>query len=364
MRTYKYHINDSVRQYSQNNDIVSILCSKQWFVVNNDEAQEVLVFLPNGKLILSINGDTQNLNWQFWNQNKTILINLTTEKGLLFFIDFYYEHIILALRKQGTEEYLFLIDSVSAYAKELTPLSNIQVIFDGIEVRERDKKSAELARKQQEERRRRQEEEKAAIERMKIEQAKKKEEEERQQKWEYEHSLPRLNEKIHHWEQHLSKLYHLRNQAQTELNTIGQEKTEYEEMFQKDKRIKVAKRVCRLYRSAKIWLISLLFVLIGLVICLQLSNLPDVDINGTTDYFVFRIACAICLLLCFSPTIFELLFLGRIEKFYDEHEKRLKSLDEHYRWQDNKLQMINNNIQTDEKILNDLRGDLRQYKTL
>ena len=121
MKTFIFNLADRWRQYSQELDVQEVLCAQSWCVFDNDESQEVLIFKRDGCLIISVNGDTQSYKWQYFTQNNSLLINHTDLKGTLLKPAFVNEKILI-FRKDGTNEYMFLMNEQSRDINE-TPLS-------------------------------------------------------------------------------------------------------------------------------------------------------------------------------------------------------------------------------------------------
>jgi polyhydroxyalkanoate synthesis regulator phasin len=132
MKTYLLDSIDRFKRYSQSLDVKTILCSKVWYVLNEDGDTENLIFQEDGNILVSINGCIKKLTWQYIPQNKSLNIMHTDTEGIMLkpaFID----GKVLAFQKPGTKECMFLIDdSVSSHEKILS-LDSIKNYLDQCE---------------------------------------------------------------------------------------------------------------------------------------------------------------------------------------------------------------------------------------
>lgn len=108
MKTYLLKIPEILRGISNKLDIIATLCDKSWIVFNDEGVRILLIFQDDGTLIVSRNGNVSKQKWSYIKANSTILIEDTKQSFLLHpaFID----NVIFALKQDGTEHHLFMID--------------------------------------------------------------------------------------------------------------------------------------------------------------------------------------------------------------------------------------------------------------
>lgn len=132
MKTYLLDSIDRFKRYSQSLDVKTILCSKAWYVLNEDGDTENLVFQDDGTVLVSINGSLKKYTWQYIPQNQSLNIMHTDTDGTMLKPAFLDSN-VLAFQKAGTKECMFLIDdSVNSHEKILS-LDSIKNYLDQCE---------------------------------------------------------------------------------------------------------------------------------------------------------------------------------------------------------------------------------------
>lgn len=109
MKTYILDIIGRFKKYSQQLDVKTILCSKAWYVLNEDGDTENLVFQEDGSVLVSINGSTTKHSWQYIPQNNSLNIMHSEKEGTMLKPAFM-DGKVLAFNKIGTKECMFLVD--------------------------------------------------------------------------------------------------------------------------------------------------------------------------------------------------------------------------------------------------------------
>jgi hypothetical protein len=109
MKTFVLSLPKSIQQYSQKLDVYALLCQHSWNSVNEDSSREILLFQRDGKVIGSVNGDTNIYTWQYFAQNNSLLLNITGSQGVLYKFAFCSKD-LLVLHKDGTNECLLLVN--------------------------------------------------------------------------------------------------------------------------------------------------------------------------------------------------------------------------------------------------------------
>ena len=120
MKTYILDTIERFKRYSQKLDVKTILCSKAWYVLNEDGDTENLVFQEDGSVLVSINGSTTKHTWQYIPQNNSLNIMHSEKEGTMLKPAFM-DGKILAFNKIGTKECMFLVDD-SINENEKIPL--------------------------------------------------------------------------------------------------------------------------------------------------------------------------------------------------------------------------------------------------
>lgn len=146
MRTYLINIPTQLKQKMQSLDVQSILTTTSWEVFNDEGVKEVFIFKPEGELLISSSGDVVKASWEYIPANQSLL--LTNGDQLTMFKPAFKDNIFLALQKDGTEEYLFMIDEKSKQFKERT-LAALRNYFAELEKRRIER---EIERKELEQR--------------------------------------------------------------------------------------------------------------------------------------------------------------------------------------------------------------------
>lgn len=108
MKTYFLNIPNELKKLSLKLDVKALLCSKTWEVFNLEGNKEIFIFQYDGSLFISTNGNVIISKWQFIPTNAAIII--TAEKNTTMLRPAFIDEIVLAMQKDGTKEYLFLID--------------------------------------------------------------------------------------------------------------------------------------------------------------------------------------------------------------------------------------------------------------
>ena len=125
MKTFVYNLIDRFSQYSQTLDVEAVLCQKCWYVINEELERECLIFQRDGKVIVSVNGDTKRYTWQYLSVSNSIIIDYDDLSGIML-KPAYFNQDILALRKDGTKECMFLIDDRVVEQDKVLALNDIE----------------------------------------------------------------------------------------------------------------------------------------------------------------------------------------------------------------------------------------------
>lgn len=145
MKTYILNSINRLINYSQNLDASAVLFDKSWEVFNESGEKELMIFRANSELLISRNGIIQKGKWElldFANMiidvgEKSYLLNAT-----------YVEEKLLALKLDGTKQYMIMIE---ANMKNRFFLNSIESIENYLELQyvkmeEKEKKEEEKIR--------------------------------------------------------------------------------------------------------------------------------------------------------------------------------------------------------------------------
>lgn len=144
MKTYVLDVLNKYKRYSERLDVKTILCNKSWLVFNDGCDKEVYIFQEDGSLILSLNGNVYNGNWQYITANKSIII--TVQKQSYMFHPYIFDNVVFVLQQDGTDSYAFMIDETQSKNFRPRTLMDISGYFEE-EVR-KEEDNQRLMRKQ------------------------------------------------------------------------------------------------------------------------------------------------------------------------------------------------------------------------
>ena len=175
MKTFLLSLPTQLKSFNDKLDVIGALCGKSWEVFNDEGVKQLFIFNTDGSLLITNNGRVIKSLWGFIPANSSIII--TADNETLMFKPAFYDNVIFALKQDGLERYLFMIDENN---KSLMPEVTLQALKQYFE-----NKASEIikqdpayiaARKREWE-----EKERRMIEQKKQEEERKKREEERKQ---------------------------------------------------------------------------------------------------------------------------------------------------------------------------------------
>lgn len=108
MKIYILNAVQRLKKYSQKLDAQAILYDKSWEVFNETGDKELMIFRTNNELLISRNGIVQKGKWELLDI-ANILIDVGEKTYLLNAS--YIEDELLALRLDGTEQYMVMIET-------------------------------------------------------------------------------------------------------------------------------------------------------------------------------------------------------------------------------------------------------------
>lgn len=132
MKTYLLDTIERFKRYSQKLDVKTILCSKAWYVLNEDGDTENLIFQEDATVLVSINGTLKKYTWQYIPQNQSLNIMHTDTDGTMLkpaFLD----GKVLAFQKTDTKECMFLIDDALNEQEKILTLGSVKAYLTACE---------------------------------------------------------------------------------------------------------------------------------------------------------------------------------------------------------------------------------------
>lgn len=136
MKTYLLDTINRIRRFSESLDVQTALCNRPWIVFNDSGEKEVLIFDPDGSVLITVNGVGVRSTWQWIPANKSLIINQHDDTIIMLHPE-YYNNSVMALNRDGTQEYAFLIDDNNRNGFPPRTLSELQSYFLSIEEKEK-----------------------------------------------------------------------------------------------------------------------------------------------------------------------------------------------------------------------------------
>ena len=192
MKTFLLSKVKRLKKYSQELDAKAVLYDKSWEVFNETGDKELMIFRPTQELLISRNGILQKGKWELLD-----IANIIIDVGEVSYLlnASYIEDEFLALRLDGTERYMVMIEADMKKRFSLNSIKSIEGYLDKrykkIEAEKEAKKQEQkrLEERREEEKEKRKEEERKKLrlqqeerERQKRQKREKKEREERERK--------------------------------------------------------------------------------------------------------------------------------------------------------------------------------------
>ena len=127
MKTFLLSAVRRLKNYSQELDAKAILYDKSWEVFNETGTKELMIFRTSQELLISRNGIIQKGKWELLDI-ANIIIDVG-EKSYLFNAS-YIEDKFLALKLDGTEEYMVMIEADMKSRFSLNSVKSIENYLD------------------------------------------------------------------------------------------------------------------------------------------------------------------------------------------------------------------------------------------
>jgi len=151
MYTFILNIPDTIKKVGEKLNAKSIICDKAWEVYNDDNVKLLYIFNPDGTMMISTNGDVKRASWQYIKANRSIVLN--TMEGSYMFVPTYFDDALLILHKDGTDNYLLLLNT-----DERVILKTLSAINSYLKKKESELEEVQIRRKRAEQRKENREE--------------------------------------------------------------------------------------------------------------------------------------------------------------------------------------------------------------
>ena len=144
MKTFTLNIPRGIRNWSYALDAKTILCSRSWIIINEDNVKEVYIFQEDGTLILSYNGKVCKTRWEYIAQNTSLIIE-DTESNTYMLKPAYYDNKMLILQVDGTNEYAIMVNENHIGELMLDSIDKIKQYIVGLQKMATQAKEASFA---------------------------------------------------------------------------------------------------------------------------------------------------------------------------------------------------------------------------
>lgn len=154
MKTFFLNIPESIKKVGEKLNAKSSICDKAWEVYNEDDLKLVYIFNRDGSLMISTNGDVERASWQYLKANCSFILN--TAEGSSMFIPTYLDDVLLILQKDGTDNYLLLLNADEKVIKRTllaisSYLEQKNVEYEEAHIRKKRREQMKSARMEREE---------------------------------------------------------------------------------------------------------------------------------------------------------------------------------------------------------------------
>lgn len=122
MKTYFADIIPKIKRFSEKLDNITLLTNQHWVVIDElQNSKYVYIFRDNSQLLISQNGKIEKCKWEYLGNN-SLLIERKNDSFL--FRHGFFDSNILALKVDGSEEYVFLVNE-NKYGGDLNQIDKV-----------------------------------------------------------------------------------------------------------------------------------------------------------------------------------------------------------------------------------------------
>ena len=132
MKTFLLDTINRIKRFSESLDVKTALCDRPWVVFNDSGDKEVLIFDTDGNVLITVNGVGFQRTWRWVAANKSLIIKQPDETIVMLHPE-YFNNSVMALNRDGTQEYAFLIDDNNRNKFAPKTLSELKSYFLAIE---------------------------------------------------------------------------------------------------------------------------------------------------------------------------------------------------------------------------------------
>lgn len=109
MKTFLINTVKDLKRLSNELDVKSAICDKEWIIFNDDRSvKEVYIFQKDGTLIASFNGKVTFASWKYLSVNHSFIFKLSDVESYMF-RPIAFDQNILTLQLDGENRFCFLL---------------------------------------------------------------------------------------------------------------------------------------------------------------------------------------------------------------------------------------------------------------
>jgi len=134
MQTYLSQILPRLQQFNKKLDQISLFTNKPWIMIDEESNQHHYSFLPDGRLVMALNGQAQIGKWEYLSGSNSLLIDRNVDNILLHHI--FLTDGIMLLKKEGSNEKPWILVN-----KNVIPDLNYEKYLRGLYIKKHDLKT-------------------------------------------------------------------------------------------------------------------------------------------------------------------------------------------------------------------------------
>lgn len=307
MKTFLLSKVKRLKKYSQELDAKAVLYDKSWEVFNETGDKELMIFRPTQELLISRNGILQKGKWELLD-----IANIIIDVGEVSYLlnASYIEDEFLALRLDGTERYMVMIEADMKNRFSLNSIKSIEGYLDNRYKRiEAEKEAKKQEQKRLEERREEEKEKRKEEERKKLRLQQEERERQKRQKREKKEREERERKAKEEREKKIAEAEMLENQRKQEV--IDNYRLDYPKRYKEIIINEKNKEVKKLFRDNSSWvrqengvLIQYYFVVFAFILLVVTATwVNDSEITPLVGYIIGIPGVIVALIINFHAEI-------------------------------------------------------------
>lgn len=127
MKSFVLSIPDRIKRSYDALDVKADLCRTSWEVFNNEGMKQVFIFKKDGNLLISTKGNVVCSSWEYLSINQSVLIKV--DDKISMYCPTFVDDVVLVMKKDGTDEYVCMIDEKETYMFPNRNLDELQNYF-------------------------------------------------------------------------------------------------------------------------------------------------------------------------------------------------------------------------------------------